>query len=92
MKVFLAHQAEISLIDQRGGLQRLTRRQLGHSSLSQPVQLRVEERQELGDGFLIAGLGRVQDLGHHSGLLVRHFTISLRNFLAAFRLNYRLGK
>jgi len=92
MKVFLAHQAEISLIDQRGWLKRLTRRQFGHSSLSQPVQLRVEERQQPSDGLLIAGLGRVQDLGHDSGLLARHFIISFRIFVAAFSLNYRLDK
>ena len=58
-----AHQPEVGLVDQGGGLERLARLLLGQLLGRQLAQLVVDERQELLGGVRVALLDRVQHPG-----------------------------
>ena len=52
--VLLTHQPQVSLIDERRGLQRVAGSLSTHVVVRQPVKLRLNQRQQLIQGRLIA--------------------------------------
>src|SRR5262245_55035114 len=70
------HQSQISLVHQRRGLERLAGPFVGHLLGRQPVQLVVDQRQELLRGVRVALLDVIQDLGDvgHSPQVYRPWT------------------
>src|SRR5262249_51781953 len=63
-----AHQPQVGLVDQRGGLERLAGPLPGQPLGRQFAQLVVDQRQELPGGGGVAAFGGVQDagdVGHH---------------------------
>src|SRR5204863_775691 len=61
LRLLAADEAEVCLVNQRGGLKRLPGLLLGQFRGGELAQLVVDQRQQLGRGLRIAGLGGRQD-------------------------------
>ena len=59
--IFVADQAQPGFVDERGGLQRLARRLVGHLARRQATKLFIDERQQLIGGSGIALFSRLKD-------------------------------
>ena len=64
-----ADQAQVRLVDQGGGVERVAGRLGGHARGGELAQLVVDERQQLGGGLAVARLGGVEEASHvgHGG-------------------------
>ena len=62
LRIFLAHQTHPGLVNQRGGLERLTGRFVGHLVRRQFAQLLVHQREQFVGGVGIAFLDGSQDM------------------------------
>ena len=72
-----ADQAKIRLVDERGGVESLSRPFVGQPGSRQAAQLLVNERQQLGSGLGIAMLDGVEKsggVGHYIGIQERGTT------------------
>jgi hypothetical protein len=63
-RVFAADQAHPDLMHQGGGLERVTRRAVGHFIRRELAQFRIDQRQQLIGGLRVAVLDGLKNAGH----------------------------
>jgi hypothetical protein len=61
---FSIHQAQISFVDERGGIKCLPGFLRGHPGCRESAQLGIDERQQFGGGARVAGFDRLEDARH----------------------------
>jgi hypothetical protein len=90
LAVLIAHQSQPGLVNERGGLKRLTRRFQRHLGRRQSAQLIIDHRQEFLCGFGVAlrqGFENVRDVVFDDGGVSNHRQqIKLKNLKGSRRL------
>src|SRR6185369_3510031 len=80
---FPVDQADVSFVDERGGLQEMVRALAAHVALGEPVELSMNERREFFEGFLLAVAPRCQKLSKLVSPRPLHGPRNLSHFLCA---------